>query len=224
MIAMRKFKKVPSGSKSRSPNSREDIKKMVKNMIESKQSNLIKFKDTINSYNFVSASANEFITFSLPSSGTGSSARIGDSIDIREIDLSVNAFVTQSVTTSVGSAMFRLIVLQFVGEVPSGFLSTEVVEYSSTQPVTFASPLDFDNNKKLFHVLYDGVIGLDTYNRTKTLKLKLKPKIKKLRYDNGVPIWTSGQPAFFLYPFVLDGVITTTVDFEAIARVWYYDV
>jgi len=197
---------------------------MVKDMIESKQANLIKFKDTLNSYNFGTASANEFITFSMPTAAVGASGRTGDSIDIKEIELAVNAYWSQTVTTSVGSAMFRLIVAQMVGEVPAGWASTEAIEYSSTQPVSIASPLSYDNNKNVFHVLLDKVVTLDTYNREIAFKVHLKPKIKRLRYDNGVPIWTNGQPFFFLYPFVSDSVVTNTVNFEAISRIWFYDV
>jgi len=193
-------------------------------MIESKQSSLIKFKDTLNAYNFGSAAANEYITFTMPAAAASSSGRTGDSIEIKTIEFSVNAYWTQTVTTSVGSAMFRLIVFQFVGEVPSAFASTELIEYSATASQQISSPLSYDNNKYLFKTLLDKVVKLDTYNRVQEFKVHLKPKISKLRYDNGVPIWTSGQPAFCLFPLVSDSVVTNTVNFEAIGRLWFYDV
>jgi hypothetical protein len=205
---------------------RNETKNMVKSILSSKQVNLKKFIDTSTAYTFLVGSADNFVTFGMPTSAVGASGRVGDSINLDKIDFRFNALIQEPLADNTSAVIMRLIVFQFIGEYPGAFVPTELLQSSSNQQIACSSPLNYDNNGKFFHVLFDEVIVMSGgANRTfDTGVICLKPKISKLRYDNGVPIWTSGQPAFALFPLLIGTGVTTSVITEAMTRLWFYDV
>jgi len=176
--------------------------KKVKKIIESQLHNEIKYNDFTGN---VSGTVGGIQAFTLPTIGTSVDERIGDAINIDRIEMRIAYDQTEPTAFSAitASATFiRLSIVQIIGEeVPT---LDDVYDNFATVAGVMVSPFSYSNEGKLFHVLFDDLICLDTFNRSTFREKIIRPKIKKMRYDTNNNQWSTGQP-YIVTTYYSDG-------------------
>jgi hypothetical protein len=212
---MKKNSKTPSESKK----SKIVTKSEVKQMINSSRINLLKYVDTELVLNtFGNANPTQLYQGTLPTIGTGATYMNGTSIDLESIDLIMQfqdsaGFLSDSYT-------IRVTIVQACGE--GAVVLGDLYQVSSNARGAVISPLKYDTEGKLFKTLYDDSFWVDTYNSQKIIKQKLKPRVKRLRYDTVGTAWSTGQT----YVNITAYSANTQTDLNGIIwlRTWFYDV
>ncbi len=198
---------------------KNQIKQVVKSLIDEKIGNTIKYVDFTGNTSGVVGGVQ---AFTLPAVGTGVDERIGEAIVIDHIDCRISYDQTELTNvgaTTASNTFIRLTIVQVIGE--EVITASDVYDNTASSAGVIVSPISYSNNKKLFHVLYDEIIALDTFNRSKFLRFKLKPSISKLRYDTPNNVWSTGEP-YILTSYYSDGsnpAIRQVWQF----RTWYYN-
>jgi len=205
----------PSGPSKKKP---FVTKEQVKSMIKSSENNLIKYFDAITSVNGLTGGAHIF-SVTMPTSGTGESAMNGTSIDIDRFELCYTINDIPNVFTDTYAV--RVILFQAIGE--STILVSDVLQTNSTQFVQVVSPYNYANHNKSYRVISDTVRVIDSYNTVAHYKNdKLRPKVKRCRYDSSNTVWAAGQ--VYLLVINADYAGGTDMGFNLILRSWFYDV
>jgi len=173
-------------------NKRNITKKAVKKIVEEAIQNEIKYNDFTGN---VSGTVGGIQAFTLPTIGTAVDERIGEAIKLDHIDMRISYDQTETTAFSgvTASATFvRLTIIQIIGEeVPT---ADDIYDNSATVAGIMVSPFSYANKDKMFHVLFDEVFCLDTFNRSVFKSKRLIPRIKKMRYDSNNNQWSTGQP------------------------------
>jgi hypothetical protein len=204
---------------SKSEKSKPVTKSEVKQMIASSVANLLKYVDTelvLNS--FGNANPTQLYAGTLPTIGTGATYMNGTSIDLESMDLTIQ-FQDSAGFLSDGYTI-RVTIVQACGE--GAVVLGDLYQVSSNARASVASPLKYDTEGKLFKTLYDDCFWVDTYNSQKIIKRKLKPRVKRLRYDSVGTAWSTGQTYFNVVAYSPN----TQTDLNGIiwARLWFRDV
>lgn len=193
---------------------------MIKSIVKSESSNLKKYTDTTFQVDF--KSLNTYVTIiNFPTAGATEMTRIGSSINLDSFECRFGLQITQSAPSETISSLVRIIVVQWFGE--------SIPQYDDIldnvgSPIGFiVSPLKYDTNKRLFRVLYDVHTSVDTFSPQKYLHAKLRPTIKKVRYDNSNSAWDNGQLFAMCYGCTKNAVNSIPL-LTADIRVWFYDV
>ncbi len=208
---MKKSEKTQNGSRK--------LKSMVNSLIDKRIGNTIKYIDFTGNTSGVVGGVQ---AFTLPAVGTGVDERIGEAIVVDHIDMRLSYNQTEVTTisaTTAANTFIRLTIVQVIGE--EVITASDVYDNSATTAGIIVSPFSYSNNGKLFHVLYDEVVTLDTFNRSKFLKKKLLPSIKKLRYDTPNNVWSTGEP-YILTTYHSDGSNPAVRQIWQF-RLWYYN-
>lgn len=177
-------------------------RKEVKKIVEQTLHNEIRYVDFTGN---VSGTTGGIQAFTLPAVGTAVDERVGDAIKLDHIDMRVAYDQTETTAFSsvtASATYIRLSVVQIIGEeVPT---LDDVYDNSATVAGVMVSPFSYSNEGKLFHVLFDEVFLLDTFNRNVFKEKKILPRIKKLRYDSNNNQWSTGQP-YIVTTYYSDG-------------------
>jgi hypothetical protein len=199
-------------------------KEQVRSMVKGSRQGLIKYVDTI-VFQPSTASVNYFAPITLPVTGTGPNDMAGDSIIISHFEIHMADMAIDS-TTSSGQIVFdRFLLCQSTGTYGSISGQADIYDQTVTPLDIHCSPLSYSNNKNLFKVLVDQKIKLDTFNETYENTLKaVQPKVKKLRYNPIDFNWPAGQPFVNFNRYSAASSGGSLNQFEAIVRLWFYDV
>lgn len=177
-------------------------RKEVKKIVEQTLHNEIRYVDFTGN---VSGTVGGIQAFTLPAVGTAVDERVGDAIKLDHIDMRIAYDQTETTAFSAVTASatyIRLSVVQIIGEeVPT---LDDVYDNSATVAGVMVSPFSYSNEGKLFHVLFDEVFLLDTFNRNVFKEKRILPRIKKLRYDSNNNQWSTGQP-YIVTTYYSDG-------------------
>lgn len=177
--------------KSKRVNQRNQIKSMVKSIVDSKIQNEIKYIDYTGD---TSGTSGGVQAFSLPALGTNVDERIGLAIKLDNILMRICFNVEEATTisnTTASNTYIRYSVIQIIGEeVPT---ADDIYDNTATAAGTIVSPFSYSNKNKLFHVLHDEVVLIDSFNRSYFKDQFIKPKISKLRYDTNNNQYSTGQ-------------------------------
>jgi len=194
-------------------------KRAVKRIVEETISNEIKYNDFTGN---VSGTVGGIQAFTMPTIGTAVDERIGDAIKLKEFDMRISYDQTETTAFSgiTASATFvRLSVVQIIGEeVPT---ADDIYDNSATVAGIIVSPFSYSNKDKLFHVLYDEVFCIDTFNRNVFREKKIIPRIKKMRYDTNNNQWSNGQP-YIVTTYYSDGAAPNIRQVSEF-RTWYFN-
>jgi hypothetical protein len=211
-----------SGASSKQTINKSQVKNMIKSMVNVDKVALRKFSDLAIVGGTLTAStpvASSLITIPI---GTGASSRVGDAIDLHQLDLDMVFYVTAvQADVQPNTAFIRVIVTQAIGDDIS-LGPSNPLQNSSVQSYYPVAPIDYDQNKNEFHVLLDRLVSVDTYNRTAKLKANLKPRIKRTKYDTLNALWSSGQIVLNVFPLIVG--TTVTVAYDRYSRLWFNDV
>ncbi len=137
--------------------------KQVKKIVEQSLHNEIRYVDFTGN---VSGTTGGIQAFTLPVVGTAVDERVGDAIRLDHIDMRIAYDQTETTAFSsvtASATYIRLSVVQIIGEeVPT---LDDVYDNSATVAGVMVSPFSYSNVGKLFHVLFDEIFLLDTFNR-----------------------------------------------------------
>jgi len=197
-------------------------KQQVKDMIVSSKKPVIKYTDTILDFNGL-ASGNTFINLTMPSVGTGQSARQADTIVIDHFDLRMTENFRDSVTTSADVGFDRVVFFQNIGEDIITSVG-DILDDVATSQNAINSPLSYSNKGSTFHPLLDHTFNVDTFNPSDKFKVTLKPSIKKVRFNVIDGLYTTGVPTLLLARNLVAISGGSAWSLEVIVRMWYYDV
>jgi len=169
-------------------------KEQVKQMLSSRESNLVKFIDT---YQNVGSFAGgfHFDKINYPLTSTGASSMSGTSIDIETYDLLYSYTDNSEVATN--SSMLRTIIVQAIGD-DSTLGDVDILENTSSADAALVSPYSYANFGKTFRVLYDDVVKIDAYNTNVFKRAHFSSKVKRARYDETDSTWSNGRTYIFV--------------------------
>lgn len=210
--------KKKSMNKNSNSNTKQQVvtKSQVRQMINSTQSNMVKYNDTIISTTGLTSGF--FIaSLNLPSTGSGESAMSGSSIACKEIDFDL--FYQIGNVADTNSYAMRVILVQAIGA--DSLAVNEVLQNVATNDKAIVSPYRYDTVNKSFRVLSDEFLFVDPYNTVTHRKRKIKTKVE-MRYDPVGGGWATGQP-FLIYGALSNGALSY-LNFYADYRVWWYDI
>lgn len=210
--------KKKSMNKNSSSNKKQQTvtKSQVRQMINSTQSNMVKYNDTIIS-NAGLGSGFQIAALNLPSVGSGESAMSGSSIVCKEIDYTY--FYQIGNVADTNSYMIRVLLVQAIGA--DSLAVNEVLQNVATNDKAICSPYRYDTVNKSFRVLSDELLFVDPYNTVAHRKKKVKTKVE-MRYDSVGGGWATGQP--FLVTGALSNGMLSDLNQYADYRVWWYDI
>jgi hypothetical protein len=191
-------------------------KSQVRQMINSTQSNMVKYNDTLISSTGL-GTGSIIASLNLPSTGVGESAMSGTSIACKEIDYSY-CFQAGS-SADVTSYVIRVLLVQAIGA--DSLAVNEVLQNVASNDRALVSPYRYDTVNKSFRVLSDDIVFIDPYNTIANRKRKVKTKVE-MRYDSVGGGWATGQP--FLITVIQGNSVASNLNQYADYRVWWYDI
>lgn len=147
----------------------------------------------------------------VPAQGVTYTQRVADRCHFNRLDINL---VIHNNATNVDDS-FRFLVVQEIGQSTGPPLGTALLQANTT-----VSPLLY-NAGKLFHILQDSLIPLssNSINQIHTLRLQLRPVIKRIQFVTGTTTPYSGQ----IYLYMVSTKTTNTAFVDMHARLWFSD-
>jgi hypothetical protein len=201
-------------------NSKFVTKAAVKQMLTSKQENLIKYNDTYPSY----AGAGSGIFFGviyLPPTGTAENEMSGAAINLEKLDLRISAHIYNVVPPLSDVFLTRLVIVQSIGMYE--LTGPDVFQNSGSALAAINSPFRYETENVSFRVLLDYRRTIDAYNPSwEHDRLAIDSKIHNLRYDTFNSAWATGTLSYIYVQYSPNA--STNMAYNFSIRTWWYDV
>lgn len=185
--------------------------------MKSSQTNLRKYVDA--TYSATPTTLQSLLTLTLPVPGNTETTMSGNSIDLDQLEVRYS-FQDPSNTTAQDTYIVRMTIVQAIG---STFPTYSTVFQYVTGGLIITSPFVYDFEGQSFKVLSDKCYTVDSYNPGRVDHFRVRPAIRRCKYNTASAEYTTGQTYLFL---TVNRFTSPPTDLAVnfVVRQWFYDV